>query len=87
VICLNLGGPGTQVTANVGRRLDATSVDATTDALAAAMRELGMDAKLRAELGAGARKRVLEVYTWGTKVTVLSKAYADAVAMPSLDRV
>jgi glycosyltransferase involved in cell wall biosynthesis len=83
VICLNLGGPGTQVTADVGCRLDASSVDATTGALAAAMWELGTDAKLRAELGAAARKRVLEDYTWGTKATVLSKAYTDAVSEPS----
>jgi glycosyltransferase involved in cell wall biosynthesis len=83
VICLNLGGPGKQVTEDVGRRLHASSVDATTGALAEAMRELGMDAKLRAELGAGARKRVVEVYTWDTKVAVLSKAYAHAIAEPS----
>ncbi len=79
VICLDVGGPGTQVTDEVGRRIDASTVVATTDALAAAMRELGMDAKLRARLGGAARRHVQSTYTWQTKVNRLLRAYVAAL--------
>lgn len=87
VICLDLGGPGTQVTDDVGRRTPAVSFDATADAFGAAMRELGSTAELRARLGEAARQHVARNYTWQKKVAFLSLAYVAAVQQSMAGRV
>lgn len=86
VICLNLGGPGTQVTEGTGRSLEAASVERTVADLALAMQELSSDSSLRDELGANARARIAEEFTWHSKVARVSAAYAAAGLAPKRAR-
>ena len=81
VICLNLGGPGTQVTNTVGRSICAVVREPAIGALANALVELAEDGDLRRSLGRRARQRVVDVYAWSAKVRVISRAYEQAVAM------
>ena len=79
VICLNLGGPGTQVSPDVGRSIEAVDSPSTVDSIAASMREMAEDSVLRQTLGIRARQRVREVYSWRPKASLLSEAYIAAV--------
>lgn len=85
VICLDIGGPGTQVTPAVGRAVDAAPGAASTiKSLASAMRDLATAPAHRTSLGEAARRRVDALYTWSAKAALFSNAYATLV-QESLD--
>jgi len=67
VICLDLGGPATQVTAETGIKVPATDPDRAVEGLAEAIVCLGKDPSGRSRLGQAGRKRVKEVYDWDVK--------------------
>ncbi|WP_341730520.1 glycosyltransferase [Microcoleus sp. EPA2] len=67
VICLDLGGPATQVTAETGIKVPATDPDRAVEGLAEAIVCLGKDPLGRSRLGEAGRKRVKEVYDWDVK--------------------
>ena len=72
VVCLDLGGPALQVTAECGFKVAAISPDQTIRDLAAAIEELATDADLRARLGRAARRRV-EAFSWERKLEALEE--------------
>lgn len=79
VICLNLGGPATQVTPDSGRSIEATEPVPTIRAIAASMADLAADPLLRVSLGEAARRRVETEYTWGVKAERVAGAYLAAI--------
>ncbi|MEM6835376.1 MAG: glycosyltransferase family 4 protein [Cyanobacteria bacterium P01_C01_bin.120] len=67
VICLELGGPAVQVTANTGIKVSAISPEQTIHELQQAMITLATDLDLRQKLGALGRQHVKEKYCWDVK--------------------
>ena len=82
VICLDLGGPGLQVTDAVGVRVIAQTPGQVVWDIAAAMRHLGTNAGLRKEMGRNGRERVREHFRWPAKVAMLEDIYAQAMSEP-----
>jgi glycosyltransferase involved in cell wall biosynthesis len=75
VICLDLGGPGLEVTENTGIKVPATSPEQVVQDLAEAFCKLASDPDLRARLSLGARKRVEEHFNWEKKGLFMTKLY------------
>lgn len=75
VICLNLGGPGAQVTDETGLKVDPVGYDAAVEGVAAAMKKLTNDRGLLKEMGARGRREVEERYIWEKKCIYYSKTY------------
>ena len=72
VICLDLGGPALQVTAETGFKIPAVSPEQTIRELADAIAQLAADPELRARLGRTARARV-KVFAWERKLELLEE--------------
>jgi glycosyltransferase involved in cell wall biosynthesis len=67
VICLDLGGPGVQVTRETGFKISANDPASAVDGMAAAMRTLAHDPEARLRMGAAGRRRVEEHFRWEQK--------------------
>jgi glycosyltransferase involved in cell wall biosynthesis len=78
-ICLDLGGPGTQVTEETGIKIAATTPDRVVGEIAEAMVRLAKDPQLRDRLGRAGQKRVREVYDWNVKAQFFNGLYRDIV--------
>lgn len=83
VICLDLGGPATQVTAATGIKVPARTPEQTVAALAAAMRRLAHDPEQRARMATAARQRVEEVFNWSRRADTLAEIYARVTQKPA----
>ena len=68
VICLDLGGPATQVTDDTGFRVPATTPEQAIAGIAAAMRQLHDDPDLRRRMSQAGAKRVMDAFCWDEKV-------------------
>lgn len=79
VLCLDLGGPGFQVTADTGIKVAAHNPDQAVGDLANAMTKLAGDEALRRDMGAAGRKLVGENYTWEVNGQRLSELYEALV--------
>jgi glycosyltransferase involved in cell wall biosynthesis len=79
VICLDLGGPGLQVTDETGIKVPACTPDQAVADLAAAMVRLATDPILREAMGRASQRRVEEHFDWDRKGEFLARAYADIV--------
>ena len=79
IICLDLGGPGVQVTEETGIKVYARNPEQAVKDLAHAMLCLGNDPKLRLQLGQAGRKMVIEFYNWEVKASNLVKQYQKIV--------
>jgi glycosyltransferase involved in cell wall biosynthesis len=75
VICLNLGGPGIQVTEETGFKVPAHSPEQAVNDIAVAMMRLAKEPELRIQMGKAGRKRVWEVYNWEVKGKYLAQIY------------
>jgi glycosyltransferase involved in cell wall biosynthesis len=80
VLCLDLGGPGTQVTAATGVKVEALDPDRAVQGLAAAMRRLATDPALRSAMGQAGQQRVQEFYNWEVRGHQICQLYTDAVS-------
>ncbi len=76
VICLDLGGPGVQVTEGTGIKVPAISPEQVVHDLAAALSRLASDPGLRCRLGQAARQRAEEEFAWDRKGEFLMGIYA-----------
>jgi glycosyltransferase involved in cell wall biosynthesis len=85
VICLNLGGPGIQVTEETGIKVEATNPTDAIAGLAAAMVRLANNPDLRAKMGKAGQLRVQEFYNWEIRGQQISQLYADVVNAKSPD--
>ena len=80
VICLDLGGPATQVTDDTGFRIHAGTPEQAIADMAASMRNLHDDPALRRRMAAAGPKRVMEAFCWDEKVRRMNAIYAELMA-------
>ena len=80
VVCLNLGGPGIQVTEETGYRVPAHNPDQTVRDLAEAMTRLAVDPKLRISQGQAGQRRATELYSWEVKRKYYNQLYEEIIA-------
>jgi glycosyltransferase involved in cell wall biosynthesis len=80
VVCLDLGGPATQVTEETGIKVPAPDPNQAVSGLAEAMTRLARDPELRDRMGQAGQKRVKEIYDWDVKGQVLVQLYEEVLA-------
>lgn len=80
VICLDLGGPATQVTAETGFKIPARNPEQAGRDIAAAMTALAQDKELRRRLSLDARERVRREFCWSAKAERFNAIYAQVVS-------
>lgn len=80
VICLDIGGPATQVSDGTGMKIPARSPRQAVADIAAAMRTLAEDPELRRRMGQSGRDLVRREYTWLHKRETLSHIYEEVAA-------
>jgi glycosyltransferase involved in cell wall biosynthesis len=80
VICLDLGGPGLQVTDETGIKIPAISPAQAVQDIAQAMIRLATDPETRIRFGKAGCRRVEQHYRWKTRGQYLSKLYAEVIA-------
>jgi glycosyltransferase involved in cell wall biosynthesis len=80
VICLDLGGPAAQVTANSGFKIPAHDPDQASRDVASAMIKLARDKELRQRLSSGARERARQAFRWSSKAERLHAIYQQVLA-------
>ncbi len=81
VICLDLGGPATQITEETGCKIPAHDPEQAVRDLASSMVCLAKDSELHVRMGQAGQKRVREVYSWETKGETLAQLYAEILAV------
>jgi glycosyltransferase involved in cell wall biosynthesis len=79
-ITLRHHGAAEMATDATALRIPPTTFKATANALAAAIVRLSSDAALRSALGAAARQRVRDHYTWRSKALVMDRLYREVTA-------
>jgi glycosyltransferase involved in cell wall biosynthesis len=79
VICLDLGGPATQVTAATGFRVAAISPDQAIADISSAMDRLCSDLTLAKTLGEAGRRRARDHFTWEEKAEQFEAIYRMVV--------
>ncbi len=75
IICLDLGGPGVQVSSETGIKVVAETPEQTVIAIKNAMNLLAADANLRLVMGEAGRKRVVSTFNWETKGQSFAQLY------------
>jgi len=81
VICLDLGGPGVQVTEETGFKISATNgPEQSIVDLAVAMVRLAAEPDLRAKMGKAGRQMVKDLYNWQAKGVELDQLYKKIVS-------
>jgi glycosyltransferase involved in cell wall biosynthesis len=76
VVCLDLGGPGLQVTSNTGIKVPAIAPGQVIADLACALDRLAADGPLCRQLGANGRSRVERDFSWEHKGENIAALYA-----------
>ena len=79
VICLDLGGPGVQVTPETGIKILAHHPEQAVIDLANAMVLLAQDSQLCLQLGKAGKKHIKNVYNWKFKGQQLAQSYQKIV--------
>jgi len=79
VICINTGGPGVQVTKETGFPIDPGDSGKLIGEIAAAMKTLANDPKLREQLGNAGRQRVIDRFTFDVKCNELCEIYEQVL--------
>ena len=77
VICLDLGGPGVQVTEDTGFKIPAHTPEQAIGGLAEAITCLAKDSNLRISMGEAAQKRAREVFSWEVKGKFMAQHYEE----------
>jgi glycosyltransferase involved in cell wall biosynthesis len=80
VICLDLGGPAVQVTAETGFKIPADDPDQAVQGMATAMTRLVQEPELRSRMGLAGRQRVHTFFNWETKGKFLVGVYKTILA-------
>jgi glycosyltransferase involved in cell wall biosynthesis len=83
IICLDLGGPATQVTPETGVKVPGYNPQQAVQGLAEAIARLAQDAELRSRLGQAGKKRLKEVYDWDVKGNFFAELYESIVDQKS----
>jgi glycosyltransferase involved in cell wall biosynthesis len=77
VICLDLGGPATQVSAEAGIKVSASNPEQSVNELSAAMVHLAINHDACLKMGQAGQKRVRECYSWEAKGKELARIYEE----------
>lgn len=80
VICLNLGGPGAQVTPQNGFAVPAVTPAESAAAMAEAMAKLTQDPLLRSAMALAGRHQVRDNFDWNRRGEQVAGLYLDLVA-------
>jgi glycosyltransferase involved in cell wall biosynthesis len=80
VICLDLGGPGVQVTDETGFRIRAGTPEQAIADMAQVMERLANDSDLRQRMGAAGKQRVESAFDWNAKGERLNALYQRIIA-------
>lgn len=80
VLCLDLGGPGTQVTSETGYKIPARTPEQAVQDLSEAMVRLAQEPDLREKMGLAGQKRVKDIYSWEVKGKSLAELYSSVVS-------
>ncbi|GAA6615448.1 glycosyltransferase family 4 protein [Scytonema sp. NUACC26] len=80
VICLELGGPATQVTEETGFKVPAPEPEQAVQNLAGAMAHLASNPDLQVNLGQAGQRRVKQVYDWGVKGQYFTQLYEEILS-------
>jgi len=86
VVCLDLGGPGVQVTDETGIKVGVVSAEQTIADLAGALERLAASRELRGELAARGRQRIEREFLWDKKAQLMMSLYHDAVCSSACSR-
>lgn len=79
VVCLNLGGPATQITEETGFKVSAQRPEQTVQDMAMVMQRLATETDLRVRMGEAGRCRVRDLYSWERKGEFLDRLYQELV--------
>jgi glycosyltransferase involved in cell wall biosynthesis len=85
VVCLDLGGPGLQVTSEVGIKIPAISPTQAIADIAKALDQLAVDPLRRKRLGEAGRTRVQRHFNWDRKGEQFADLYSS-LASPERER-
>jgi glycosyltransferase involved in cell wall biosynthesis len=80
VVCLDIGGPTSQVTPETGFAAPATRPDEAVAAMAGFLASINRDRGLLAKMSAAAREHVLKRFTMRESSRTMKRFYAEAVA-------
>lgn len=80
VICLNLGGPGAQVTDQSGIRVEPAGYDETIQRIAVAIKLLASDRQLLKRMGDAGRLEVADKYIWKNKCNYYLSIYRQILS-------
>ena len=80
IVCFDLGGPSTQVTAETGIKVPGYHPKQAVNDLAEAIARLADDPELRSRMGQAGQKRVAEVYDWDVNGQFFAQLCEDIVA-------
>ena len=80
VICLDLGGPAVQVTAETGFKIPAHTPEQAIEDLNQAMTCLAKDADVWLRLSQGAQARVKAQFSWKAKGLDLNRTYENILS-------
>lgn len=74
-ICLDLGGPAVQVTAETGFKVKASNPNQAVKDIASAMTQLAKNPRMRIHMAEAGRKLVRQTYSWQARGECLSQLY------------
>lgn len=79
VICLDIAGPGLQISNEAGFKISLENAEKTCKKMSEAMRALAESSELRKKMGAAGRKRAEEMYCWDKKGDYMQDLYSNLV--------
>jgi glycosyltransferase involved in cell wall biosynthesis len=86
IICLDLGGPGVQVTPDTGFKISAQSPEQVIEDIAKVMIQLSKTPELIEQKSQAGKKRVLEEFSWQSRSRFLVRTYRELLSKKISDR-
>ncbi|BAY91934.1 MULTISPECIES: glycosyltransferase family 4 protein [unclassified Tolypothrix] len=80
VVCLDLGGPAQQVTAETGFKIAAINPEQAVDDMSKALITLAKDPELRVRMGQAGRQLVRDTYSWQVMGQRLAQVYEEVIS-------
>lgn len=80
VVCLDLGGPAQQVTAETGFKIAAINPEQAVDDMSKALITLAKDPELRVRMGQAGRQLVRDTYSWQVMGKRLAQVYEEVIS-------
>ena len=81
ILCLDLGGPAAQVTAETGFKVPAENPHQVVEDMAEAMTKMSSNLLLCAQMGRAGQQRAQEFYSWDAKGKQFAKAYEKIASL------